>query len=95
MTTIMKRRGALALAAGLMLALAGCAEQWTVSYEPADPNLARSTRVSAVRVAISQYLVHSDDSADFLTQLRHVARVEHQAPPPARPAIPGEQFARP
>ena len=24
-----------------------------------------------------------------------VARVEHQAPPPARPAIPGEQFARP
>lgn len=56
---------------------------------------AELSAATAVRVAISQYLVHSDDSADFLAQLRHVARVEHQAPPPARPAIPGEQFARP
>lgn len=32
---------------------------------------------TAVRVAISQYLVRSDDSADFLAQLRHAARVRH------------------
>ena len=50
---------------------------------------AELSAATAVRVAISQYLVHSDDSADFLTQLRHVARVEDQAPPPRRPAIPG------
>ncbi|BBX17419.1 TetR family transcriptional regulator [Mycolicibacterium duvalii] len=32
---------------------------------------------TAVRVAISQYLVRSDDSADFLAQLRHAAGVRH------------------
>ena len=35
---------------------------------------------TAVRVAISQYLVRSDDSADFLAQLRHAAQVRHHAP---------------
>ena len=42
-----------------------------------DPALAVST---AVRVAISHYVVHSDDDADFLNQLRHAARVKHHAP---------------
>ena len=42
-----------------------------------DPALAVST---AVRVAISHYLVHSDDDDDFLDQLRHAARVKHFAP---------------
>jgi AcrR family transcriptional regulator len=42
-----------------------------------DPGLAVST---AVRVAISHYLVRSDDDDDFLDQLRHVARVKHFAP---------------
>lgn len=37
---------------------------------------------TAVRVAISQYLVRSDDSDDFLAQLRHAARVRHHAPAP-------------
>ncbi|MBB2990026.1 AcrR family transcriptional regulator [Mycolicibacterium iranicum] len=31
---------------------------------------------TAVRVAISQYLVRSDDTEDFLAQLRHAARVK-------------------
>jgi AcrR family transcriptional regulator len=40
------------------------------------PALAVST---AVRVAISHYLVRSDDDDDFLDQLRHAARVKHFA----------------
>ena len=55
---------------------------------------AELSAATAVRVAISQYLVHSDDSADFLAQLRHAARVEDQAPPQRRPAIPVQDFAR-
>ncbi|MCT7659341.1 TetR/AcrR family transcriptional regulator [Mycobacterium deserti] len=35
---------------------------------------------TAVRVAISHYLVRSDDGADFLNQLRHAAGVKHFAP---------------
>lgn len=35
---------------------------------------------TAVRVAISHYLVRSDDDDDFLEQLRHAARVKHHAP---------------
>jgi TetR/AcrR family transcriptional regulator, repressor for uid operon len=31
-------------------------------------------------VAVSHYLVRSDDDADFLDQLRHAARVKHYAP---------------
>jgi AcrR family transcriptional regulator len=42
-----------------------------------DPSLAVST---AVRVAISHYVVRSDDDAEFLDQLRHAARVKHHAP---------------
>ena len=42
-----------------------------------DPALAVAT---AVRVAISHYLVRSDDDDDFLNQLRHAARVKHYAP---------------
>ena len=42
-----------------------------------DPELAVAT---AVRVAISHYLVRSDDAGDFLNQLRHAARVKHYAP---------------
>ena len=42
-----------------------------------DPALAVAT---AVRVAISHYLVRSDDDDDFLNQLRHAARVKHHAP---------------
>jgi AcrR family transcriptional regulator len=42
-----------------------------------DPATAVST---AVRVAISHYLVRSDDDDDFLDQLRHAARVKHFAP---------------
>jgi AcrR family transcriptional regulator len=42
-----------------------------------DAGLAVST---AVRVAISHYLVRSDDDDDFLDQLRHAARVKHHAP---------------
>jgi len=42
-----------------------------------DAALAVST---AVRVAISHYLVRSDDDDDFLDQLRHAARVKHFAP---------------
>ena len=42
-----------------------------------DPSLAVST---AIRVAISHYLVRSDDDDDFLDQLRHAARVKHFAP---------------
>jgi AcrR family transcriptional regulator len=42
-----------------------------------DGALAAAT---AVRVAVSHYLVHSDDDADFLSQLRHAARVKHHAP---------------
>jgi AcrR family transcriptional regulator len=42
-----------------------------------DPGLAVST---AVRVAISHYLVRSDDDDDFLDQLRLAARVKHFAP---------------
>ncbi|KUH98242.1 TetR family transcriptional regulator [Mycolicibacterium acapulense] len=39
-----------------------------------DPGLAVAT---AVRVAVSHYLVRSDDDADFLAQLRHAVRVKH------------------
>ncbi len=42
-----------------------------------DASLAVAT---AVRVAISHYLVRSDDDKDFLAQLRHAARVKHFAP---------------
>lgn len=42
-----------------------------------DAALAVST---AVRVAISHYVVRSDDDGDFLDQLRHAARVKHHAP---------------
>jgi TetR/AcrR family transcriptional repressor of uid operon len=35
---------------------------------------------TAVRVAVSHYLVRSDDDEDFLEQLRHAARVKHHAP---------------
>jgi TetR/AcrR family transcriptional regulator, repressor for uid operon len=35
---------------------------------------------TAVRVAMSHYVVRSDDDADFLAQLRHAARVKHYAP---------------
>lgn len=42
-----------------------------------DPALAVAT---AVRVAVSHYLVRSDDDDDFLAQLRHAARVKHRAP---------------
>jgi AcrR family transcriptional regulator len=35
---------------------------------------------TAVRVAISHYLVRSDDDDNFLNQLRHAARVKHQSP---------------
>lgn len=42
-----------------------------------DPGLAVAT---AVRVAVSHYLVRSDDDADFLAQLRYAARVRHPAP---------------
>ncbi|GAT09998.1 TetR/AcrR family transcriptional regulator [Mycolicibacterium novocastrense] len=42
-----------------------------------DPGLAVAT---AVRVAVSHYLVRSDDDADFLAQLRHAVRVKHLAP---------------
>lgn len=42
-----------------------------------DPALAVAT---AVRVAVSHYLVRSDDGEDFLDQLRHAARVRHHAP---------------
>jgi AcrR family transcriptional regulator len=43
----------------------------------ADGAVAAAT---AVRVAVSHYLVRSDDGADFLEQLRHAARVKHYAP---------------
>jgi AcrR family transcriptional regulator len=46
----------------------------------ADPGLAVAT---AVRVAVSHYLVRSDDGEDFLAQLRHAAGVKHYAPPTA------------
>jgi AcrR family transcriptional regulator len=49
--------------------------------EGPDPGLAVST---AVRVAISHYLVHSDDDGDFLDQLRHAARIKHHAPETAQ-----------
>ena len=42
-----------------------------------DPGLAVAT---AVRVAISHYLVRSDDDDDFLDQLRYAARVKPPAP---------------
>jgi TetR/AcrR family transcriptional regulator, repressor for uid operon len=41
-----------------------------------DRSLAVAT---AVRVAISHYLIRSDDDEDFLDQLRHAARVKHFA----------------
>jgi AcrR family transcriptional regulator len=40
---------------------------------------AELSAATAVRVAISQYLVHSDDTSDFLAQLRHAAGVRHRA----------------
>ena len=42
-----------------------------------DPALAVAT---AVRVAVSHYLVRSDDDDDFLNQLRHAARIKHYSP---------------
>ncbi|UXA15391.1 TetR/AcrR family transcriptional regulator [Mycobacterium sp. SMC-8] len=42
-----------------------------------DAALAAAT---AVRVAISQYLVRSDDAEQFLDQLRHAARVRNPGP---------------
>nr|WP_090338815.1 TetR/AcrR family transcriptional regulator [Mycolicibacterium malmesburyense]CRL66814.1 transcriptional regulator [Mycolicibacterium malmesburyense] len=42
-----------------------------------DPGIAVAT---AVRVAVSHYLVRSDDDADFLAQLRHAARVRSHSP---------------
>jgi AcrR family transcriptional regulator len=42
-----------------------------------DTDLAVAT---AVRVAVSHYLVRSDDDDDFLAQLRYAARVKHHAP---------------
>jgi TetR/AcrR family transcriptional regulator, repressor for uid operon len=35
---------------------------------------------AVVRVAVSHYLVRSDDDEGFLEQLRHAARVKHHAP---------------
>jgi len=45
----------------------------------AGPDSAEAA-ATAVRVAVSHYLVRSDDDADFLEQLRHAARVKHHAP---------------
>jgi AcrR family transcriptional regulator len=42
-----------------------------------DAEIAVST---AVRVAVSHYLVRSDDGDEVLAQLRHAARVRHLAP---------------
>ncbi|MDA4110570.1 TetR/AcrR family transcriptional regulator [Mycolicibacterium holsaticum] len=42
-----------------------------------DPALAVAT---AVRVAVSHYLVRSDDDDDFLGQLRHAARIKYRSP---------------
>lgn len=42
-----------------------------------DRSLAVAT---AVRVAVSHYLVRSDDDDDFLDQLRHAARVKNHTP---------------
>ncbi|MGE2690747.1 TetR/AcrR family transcriptional regulator [Mycolicibacterium pulveris] len=42
-----------------------------------DAKLAVAT---AVRVAVSHYLVRADDDEDFLAQVRHAARVRHHAP---------------
>ncbi len=42
-----------------------------------DGSVAAAT---AVRVAISHYLVRSDDDDEFLDQLRHAARVKHHPP---------------
>jgi AcrR family transcriptional regulator len=44
-----------------------------------DPDAALAV-ATAVRIAVSHYLVHSDDAADFLNQLRHAARVKHYGP---------------
>jgi AcrR family transcriptional regulator len=41
-----------------------------------DRSLAVAT---AVRVAVSHYLVRSDDDVEFLDQLRHAARIKHHA----------------
>ncbi|MDV3125270.1 TetR/AcrR family transcriptional regulator [Mycobacterium sp. 21AC1] len=38
---------------------------------------AAEAAATAVRVAVSHYLVRSDDADDFLAQLRHAARVRH------------------
>ncbi|MHC9297242.1 TetR/AcrR family transcriptional regulator [Mycobacterium sp. LTG2003] len=43
-----------------------------------DASLAAAT---AVRVAISHYLVRGDDDEDFLAQLRHAARVRNRSYP--------------
>jgi len=43
-----------------------------------DAELAVAT---AVRVAVSHYLVRSDDNDDFLDQMRHAAGVKHRAKP--------------
>ena len=46
-----------------------------------DAELAVAT---AVRVAVSHYLVRSDDDDEFLDQLRHAARVKNYAPESTR-----------
>jgi len=43
------------------------------------PDPARAV-ATAVRVAVSHYLVRSDDDDDFLNQLRHAARIKHYSP---------------
>ncbi len=54
-----------------------------------DATLSAAT---AVRVAISQYLVLGDDSDEFLAQLRHAARVKHHAPRPDEPVKRRREF---
>ncbi|WP_372517142.1 TetR/AcrR family transcriptional regulator [Mycolicibacterium frederiksbergense] len=55
-----------------------------------DADIAAAT---AVRVAISHYLVRSDDADDFLAQLRHAARVKHRNDPNGDQAggLPGQR----
>ncbi|MGY2116412.1 TetR/AcrR family transcriptional regulator [Nocardia gipuzkoensis] len=46
-----------------------------------DRDDAEISAAAIVRLAVSHYLVASDDKATFLAQLRHVARIEAPAPP--------------
>ena len=48
---------------------------------------AELSAATAVRVAVAQYLVRSDDNDDFLAQLRHAARVRHRFAPPREPDV--------